>query len=174
VFYGLRIQLPLYLKVLEENDFLPAGAFYFPLSSRFTDDAYTHRFIGVFNDDEAVVEAFDEKLKEPGYKSRILDARRNKTMTGGVYPLAKSQDKHTDTAGLRGVAAYAAAVVRGALSEIARGYIAPSPTEKSCGYCPYEGLCGFDPDRDRRRALKKVRLVDLTDACENDERGAAE
>jgi len=153
LYYGRLLQLPVYLKVLEENGYQAAGMFYFPLAARWGGDAENaQRFSGVFNAREELALAADRRLSEPGYKSNVLEAERNKTAgRDGAPPPLKKTRYALDTQGLSALADYSVRALANALSEIHEGYIAAAPCEDACKYCLYGAICGFDSGRGRVR-----------------------
>ncbi|MCL2796565.1 MAG: PD-(D/E)XK nuclease family protein [Firmicutes bacterium] len=158
LYYGRALQLPLYAKVLEENGYQGAGMFYFPLSKPLIEAGEPPRSLcGVYNDSGELLAAADRRLIEPGYKSPVIEAKRNvKPGADGVIPMAKSE-YGMGTGELGGLTEYAVRVAQQALEEMCGGYIAPSPAEGVCDYCSFGAMCGFGADGEGRvRKYAKV------------------
>ncbi len=142
VYYGKKIQLPVYLRVLIENGYRPAGAFYFPLASSWSDDEYTHRLIGPFNTDEDVLRATDPELVAEEGKSKVV-AASTFIMKSGIRSFYGSRRAVTEST-LGKIASYAVAVADGAAREIRDGYIEPTPLDDgaiACNRCDFRNAC---------------------------------
>lgn len=142
VYYGKKIQLPVYLRVLIENGYRPAGAFYFPLASSWSDDEYTHRLIGPFNTDEDVLRATDPELVAEEGKSKVV-AASTFVMKSGIRSFYGSRRAVTEST-LGKIASYAVAVADGAAREIRDGYIEPTPLDDgaiACNRCDFRNAC---------------------------------
>jgi len=153
LYYGTKLQLPLYAKVLEKTGYQTAGFFYFLLSHGFGDADDKPRLLGVYRSDDLVTNAFDIALTEPGYKSTIIKAKRN---TKSPYAISGTYAKSCRSAYDIGVILdYSTKVLQKALVEIALGYIAPSPNSKSgsgaCNYCKYGAMCGIENNSNLKR-----------------------
>ncbi|MCL2062535.1 MAG: PD-(D/E)XK nuclease family protein [Firmicutes bacterium] len=156
VYYGVGLQLPLYLRVLRQNGFLPAGAFYFPLSLRRAQNTSRYVLNGVYNRAEEVLLAADIGLSGAGYKSSVIAAQRNvKAAKDGSIPIRKSTYALTQ-ADLDALADYAERAVENALCELHEGYIAAAPNENACERCDYGAVCGFDKQTGKRRVYAKA------------------
>ena len=164
VYYGKKIQLPVYLRVLIENGYRPAGAFYFPLASSWSDDEYTHRLIGPFNADEAVLAAADPALVAEKGKGKVIAASSYVKKTG-ERDFYGSQRAVTESA-LEKLASYAVAVADGAVREIRDGYIEPTPLDDgalACNRCDYRNACF---GKGRTRGEKNVKANELTEVTD--------
>lgn len=144
LYYGQKIQLMLYLYVLEKSGYRPAGAFYFPFSVGWRDDEFSHVLSGAYNADPDVLLAFDRGMTEKG-KSRVIAASVT-SFSGGRVKIRKNKLAVTED-DLMGLARYARSVADGAVREIEGGFISPSPVRTSfrstsCDYCDYRAICG--------------------------------
>jgi ATP-dependent helicase/DNAse subunit B len=143
-YYGKKIQLPLYLNILIENGYRPAGAFYFPLSYGWKKGNEPRRFSGIFNESDEILEAFDPAFSEREAESGLIEMKRSAKGT------APKNFAHTESE-LAAVTLYAVRVFERACAEIACGYIAPSPFSEACAYCDCRLMCGFDFAADTAR-----------------------
>ncbi len=153
VYYGKKIQLPVYLRILIENGYRPAGAFYFPLASAWSDDEYTHRLIGPFSVDENVLAATDPVFTDKG-KSLVV-AASTRVLKSGERDFYGSKRAVTETT-LTKLASYAVEVANGASREIRDGYIEPTPLgdgAEACAFCDYRNACFY---KGRSRGERKV------------------
>lgn len=146
LYYGKKIQLSIYQQIYILNGYKPAGFFYLPLVYNWRDNEFSHRFSGVFNDDENVMIAFDNKLKNEMTTSDIIDAK-TVTLKSGVVKFKTKNTAATATE-LIGLCAYAEKVASGAVNEILDGYLQPAPCDENgrtpCAFCDYASFCGDD------------------------------
>lgn len=161
LFFGLKIQLMLYMRIMRENGFQPAGMFYFPFSSRWNDNEFSHRLKGIYNNDAALIYAMDSRLKEPGVKSEIISASTNQNLgKAGDTVLSKIHgDSAFSTQELNLLCDYAYAVLQGGAHEILNGNISPAPYNSDvccCAYCEYSSVCDYDYRKMPVRDLYRV------------------
>lgn len=152
MWYGLQLQLLLYLKAAEQSqaDALPAGAFYF----RITDPRVTTaqdvreeaqkqiaqamRLKGVVLAETEVVEAMDGDV--PGYAlSRVFNKDGSLSAGASAYALEE----------MHGLLHHAQVTAASLADRIRSGCIDVSPAQidqwSACDWCPYAGVCGIDP-----------------------------
>ncbi len=151
LYYGKKIQLMLYMKILGENGYLPAGMFYFPFSASWNDDEFSHRLIGVYNGEDEIITALDTSLANAGAKSAIINARR---LADGKK-FGKSNYAFS-TAGLEKLCSYALEVLKNAAAEIVSGETGRSPFKGECKYCAYKPVCRADENTVAEREPLKV------------------
>jgi len=163
IYYGLAIQMLLYLKtVVEQSEHLfarqakPAGALYFHVKNpllkgdlsaseevreRLLLESYQMQ--GVIVENDAVLEATDgiafaERTKSPLVKVTFTKEGLHKTQTKGVLP---EQD-------LERLMDHAWEELKESSSEIYEGEIAIDPfnyqDRKPCTFCEYRAVCQFD------------------------------
>lgn len=154
LYSGKKIQLALYLKILVENGRRPAGAFYFPLKTAWSDDEYSHRLIGPFSVEHEALLAADPTLIGGG-KSTVVRAS-SRVLKSGKTDFFRSQTARTESE-LTALADYAAAVAEGAINELKGGYIAQTPLawdgRSACESCDYAATCARCG---RKRAKKNI------------------
>lgn len=156
VYQGCKIQLPLYLKVAQNNGFTPAGMFYFPFSDGFAREK-SHRLVGVF--DTAYAGEMDEELTSPQYVSDVVPAKSTKDSCRTRPVLAKS-DACLDGETLRAVCDYATAVFAQGAKEMYGGYVAASPRADgrsvACAYCDAKAVCAAMGNKPRPRKKRRM------------------
>lgn len=148
LYYGRKIQLMLYMRVMMENGYRPAGMFYFPFSVSWGDDALSHRLLGVYNDDPDLLQGMDIRLADCGVKSEIIAATTNKKPDKGGKPVLRGPKTYAfTTRELEAFGDYAYAVLREGADEILSGCIAPAPYRSGrceCDFCEVRAVCNFD------------------------------
>lgn len=172
LYYGLKIQLLIYMKILIANGYKPAGMFYFPFSAKWSDNIYSHRLNGLFNGENLLFEGMDIGLREVGYKSDVINARTKvKLNSSGKTELDARGCKAYSTTDLYDFLDYAYGVLQGGANEITSGYIAKSPAQKGeravCEYCEMQPLCGFDSDCGRARKIKTIKADFILDSLKS-------
>ena len=155
VYYGVKIQLYLYLLALSENfDLKPAGVFYLPVFASYLSNEKENRYqyTGQVLSDKNVIEALDDTFFDNSKKS-VLPASLKKD---GSINGNDAIDENTFTT----LSETAKAVAEEGMSEIFAGYIAPRPLEKSCDYCDFREICGYKDENER-----KLASLSLSDLC---------
>ncbi len=160
LYYGKKIQLLIYMKILEWAGYSPAGMFYFPFSTSWQDTIDNHRLIGVFSSNPDIVSAHDVSLSECGVKSSVIKAK-TKTALDKVT-LKPSLEKRAlayDESELSAFGGYAVELSKNAIREITNGNVKKSPLSLkgcTCDYCEMSVACGYDADVFGVRNTKKV------------------
>ncbi|MBO4336662.1 MAG: PD-(D/E)XK nuclease family protein, partial [Lachnospiraceae bacterium] len=159
--YGLSMQLPIYLSeasglVARDNPdkkVLPAAMFYIPVKDpvlsgikRGEEGKSLRREMrpkGMFLSDQAVLSLLDSELA-PGVTSDVIHAalKNDGMLTGSSQSATPEQ--------MQALIDHAGKMAGELLKDIQKGDIAVRPvctgsTYDSCSYCPYSGICGFDP-----------------------------
>ena len=124
-----------YLAVLREAGYLPAGAFYFPVHNSRGKRSGNYKLRGLLNTSGDLPAEMDTRL-EPGYSSDSVPAKKNKN---GSYD--KRITACVTAEDLNLLIDYAIAAISKASGEIKGGFIQASPYER-CGYCPYMAAFG--------------------------------
>jgi len=156
VYYGKKIQLQIYLAVLEKMGYKPAAALYADLGAggRKESDVFFHGQI----------------LKEP-HVAIALDratASERSAYTGlfmkDETELASQRDVTLTEEQMQAMVDYAVEVTRCAVDEISAGYIAPSPLKDSfgaaCEYCNAKNICHF-ANKCPREAAETLHAEDI-------------
>ena len=155
-YYGKKLQLPIYAAVFNNMSATnsSAGFFYFLLSHGFGTAGERIRYEGVYLGDDFSVNSYDVELKNPGHKSTIINAKRNeKSATLHGTTGAKSNKSELQ---INQIINYATDSFKQALTEIAKGYIAPAPNTKKdkdspCQWCSYRAMCRVQNINDIKR-----------------------
>lgn len=148
LYYGLSPQLPVYSIVLEQgtDDIKPAGMFYQSMKDVMIRD---NRNIS----EQKIKEKLNEEMALKGYiigdKSFYGNAKNAKIMSMADYDTVRA---HTE----KKISAIGRKIFDGC-TEI-RPYLRSKG--KSCDYCPYESLCGYEPEL----MGKEDRLAELNDS----------
>ncbi len=142
VYYGKKIQLPLYMAAAVKVGYKKAAMFNYPFSYNWLGDRYSHRFSGFLLDDEDVINAVDDTFGEAESEVFQLKLGKNGKLSRNECLLkADEMDNLVD---------YAVRLGQNAIKEMKEGYAVASPCEKVCSYCSYKCLC----------AEKKIRKFD--------------
>lgn len=162
VYYGLTLQLVLYLNVAMEKEkrehpekvIVPAGMLYYHLDDPFTEqdgtlskeqiDAALKKELhmrGIVNSDEQVIGRLDTSIASGG-RSDVIPAQIKTDGTTAASSRAYSEEV------LREISNYVNLKIRRLSTEILAGGIARNPYEykeqSACTYCRYSEVCGFD------------------------------
>ncbi|MBQ7467071.1 MAG: PD-(D/E)XK nuclease family protein [Clostridia bacterium] len=153
IYYGVKLQLAIYLNAVEDIKRRPAGALYFPIHNEFADgkdkvkDLYKMRGF-ILSEPDAILK-MDNSLSFDNPKSQFIfpslsTSQKNKASGEIVFK---------ESAGLLGegeiasITSYAKALVSLAVKEILDGYITPTPYKTTkffpCKYCSYKNVCGI-------------------------------
>ncbi|HKL94166.1 MAG TPA: PD-(D/E)XK nuclease family protein [Clostridia bacterium] len=154
IYYGVKIQLYLYLLALKGNfKVKPAGVFYLPIFSTYIKDESKNRyeFKGQVLKDDAVLGALDSTFFE-NPSSSYIPAKISKEKASGTDCV--------DDKAFEMLSQTAKAVAEEGVREINLGYIAPRPLEGACDYCSYSNICGYKNENARK--LSSVSLADLS------------
>ena len=136
---GQNLQLYLYMNAFVRNGEEPAGAYYYAVNDSFRrSGADETPMAGKTLSSDDIIDATDKNARANGKRS-VIDYKISKK-TG--KPGGSTCDDHT----LRGYMKYAKKLAEKAVSDITDGVIVASPYEKSCDYCEYGAICGYDEE----------------------------
>ncbi|MCK9575287.1 MAG: PD-(D/E)XK nuclease family protein [Clostridia bacterium] len=174
IYYGLKLQLLVYLYVLiKEFGYKPAGAYYLPIHNEFNDYKSTspyeiYKLMGISEDNIEILCAMDKRVDFDHPKSDIApfsiktstDNRNN-----NVYELSRKSNFIVTKERIEILLGYTEKLMLLALEKINSGYIDCSPYEQgdhtACEHCDYLGVCKFDTlAGNKTRVLKSVRDFD--------------
>lgn len=145
LYYGEKLQLFLYQRVVKKmlnKD--PAGVFYFNAKYDYDKaEQDKHLLLGLAENDEEILSLYDNDLSA---SSSIISLYKNKD--GIIKGSAVAKER------LSVYENYAFAIANKAVDEIESGYISPKPHERSCQYCKYNSICGFENTMGRRKLTK--------------------
>ena len=132
---GRKLQMQLYMSAIK-GERVPAGVFYFPASIDYGDtENGKFQMKGFLNGDTEALLCGDKTLTEEK-QSEYFPASLKNTRSKRVMPEATFRD----------FIDYSVFAARQGSAELKDGYIAPTPYGKSCEYCKYGGMCGFNRD----------------------------
>lgn len=134
LYYGVGIQLALYMKALENTGAESVGAFYYPIQDGYTEGKRA-KLCG--NIETIELKSFDTTW-DYGKSSDYVEVDYDKK------DKAKSSTEDTllSKAELQAVKDYSEKVSKKAIDEICSGYVAPTPLgEEKCDWCNLRPLC---------------------------------
>ena len=136
LYYGNKLQLFLYAKVMQEKlKKHCGGVFYFDCKFDYEDsDGGKSILKGIAEKDDENLKHFDKYLTE-GAKSEILSIALSKSNSFTGSAIAKKP--------LLFYQNYAWQVAKGACQEILSGFVKPMPDDSACEYCPFGGICMY-------------------------------
>ena len=150
LFYGQKIQLLLYSKIVEEKiNLLASGVYYFNARSEYDSNEETI-LEGVTLDNQ--IEYIDSRFYDKEFKSSdIISAKRLKDRISYKSISAKE---------LKTLQNYALKLSEEAINQIIDGNIKPLPEQtssqqSSCTYCNYKGICLFNEKNGYRKLESK-------------------
>lgn len=160
IYYGLKLQLPAYLKVLKDILGLnPVGTFYMPVKNNYNNysenEFARYKLDGIMLNENSVLQRLDHNLAENS-KSEIVNIAFTKsgelTKNSGNYALNQEE--------LSSIMDYAFQVMNKAIDEMLCGYIQPKPYKKSektsCDYCQYKSVCRYKIQDGYRRLESSI------------------
>ena len=146
LFFGKKVQLPLYLSVLESSGYRPIAALYASLNDNRKEAPYLY---GPKLAHLGLMRKLDETLSDG--KSLYTGI----SMKGGDLNLTKGSVL-SEEEDFRALSDYALKVSAGAIREIREGFIRPSPIgdsyTSSCTYCGYQSICRHKNEACRKAA----------------------
>lgn len=142
---GRKLQMQLYMSALK-GERVPAGVFYFPASVDYSDDTEGRfKMRGFLNGDKDALLCGDPSITEEKpseyFPAGLKNSRSKRVMEEDVF---------------RDFLDYSVHVSRQGCMEIKEGFVAPTPYEKSCDYCKYGGMCGFNRDAQAPRTEPNI------------------
>ncbi len=155
VYYGKKLQLPLYMEVVKRAGKKAGGYFYSQALAEWDFKEGDNKLQGVYDEADANVCAMDAAI-EYGADSTVIDVTFNDK--GEIKKKNALTSEQLDSMG-----AYATRMTQAAIEWIEKGTFLPMPRKigkgSSCDYCEYAGVCGFD------RIDGKVRSCSLADGA---------
>lgn len=141
LYYGLNLQLYLYLLPFIDKGYVPTGAFYVPVNEDYGEEGKAGlKYVGKLTTDERVLKEMDDRVAEDNGKVSLgaLPTTLRYGKKKGWYATENAGLSETD---FRYAVAYAEEAVKRAVKAFGEGYIAKKPADKACEYCPYSLLC---------------------------------
>lgn len=142
LFYGTKLQLFLYGKIIKEQTKLrPAGVYYFDCQTKYTKQNQKHiLFNGITQKDNEIVENTDTRLWQDDFKSDLIGMSRKKNVKNGEFAFKNGQSAEN----FEQMFDYVGKVTEGALGEIKDGNVLPKPVKDACMFCPYISICKYN------------------------------
>ncbi len=146
VYYGQKLQLPVYSAVLKNAGYNPVGMYYFPVNG---DEE--PKLKGYTVDDDTVLRSTDYNF--PDSDSDIFE-----------YKAGKKNKNIVDREQFDAFLDYAVATANKAVVEMRAGYIESSPVESDgknsvCDYCDFRTLCDENKKTRIKRTIKKEEII---------------
>lgn len=168
LYFGKKIQLPLYLSVLSASGYTPVAALYASLSDGAKSKKYLH---GPKLADPALIRALDESVSEtPSPYTGIY--RDKNDLLKEAY--GEGGDSLISEEELQAQIDYALAVAEGAVREWKEGYLCPTPAKEGqyaeCRYCSIRTVCRHAEEDVRVLAPNRIKAADLLAMMRKEER----
>lgn len=151
LYYGKKIQLLLYSKIVKESLALSlGGVYYFNARSDYENDlGYILEGVTLEGDENFIdTRFFDSEFK----KSDIFSSKRTKSGISSNSANEKEFEKLEN---------YALDLSIDSINKIKEGFIRPMPDTRSCVYCKYRGICMYN-QKDGTRRYSSLTKDDLT------------
>ena len=152
VYYGKKLQLPVYSLAMKKKGYDPVGMFYFPIN----DSEESGILTGLLAKDDYFILATDKKALSQ--KSDVFE----------YDPGDKVKKSVVDRETLDGVMKYAYAVSEKAIESIKSGFIAAVPSISGqaceCKYCDYKDVC---PGAKAERKVTNAKYKDIIEAVKD-------
>lgn len=132
VYYGKKLQLPVYARAMENRGYECVGLFYFPVGNK-SDGKLT----GYCLSDDDIICAMDKNAFVDGNSNVFKFTCKLVAKTGEFKKSGDLLDKNA----MRALVDYAIRVSTQALAEIKGGNVKASPRINSCDYCDYAFAC---------------------------------
>ena len=130
--------MQLYMSAIK-GERIPAGVLYFPAAVSYTEEGEEKfQMKGFLNGDETALLHGDKSLTADK-QSAYFPASLKKTSSKRVM----------DESTFRDFLDYSVYATRGASQELKEGFVKATPYEKTCEYCKYGGMCGFQKGDER-------------------------
>ena len=148
------------------GEFKPAGAYYFPVHDSFSEaDKKNYVMLGKTVSTKEIIEATDNTLTNSSSSNYVKLAL---TKEGQINKKGSQSISEQD---MQKYLKYALKISEKGVDEINTGFIAPTPYDDSCKFCPYGGMCGVSEDSCAKRKVKNVAESTITGAIDNLEKG---
>lgn len=167
LFFGKKVQLEAYLKVVETSLKLkPAGCYYMPVKSGFADDKTSlqakYQLKGKTVNIDSVINASDNRLEIDNLKSDIVEVKftKNDSENRKLSAYAKVVNKSD----IENFSNYAIALISKACEDILKLDITPKPlvlgSDDPCKNCKHFALCRFDENFKNYKRLPQTKITE--------------
>jgi len=154
---GKKLQLWLYLNAVKSG-YTPCGGYYFDLNNDFTEgnDIDNYKMTGITLFDDEVLQKTDSELIDKGL-ALTVNIKNDKSKLKGDILTYENFENYLN---------YSILISENATKEIIDGIIIPSPY-KECGYCNYQGVCGYDENNGRTtRVVENIKAETISTAVQ--------
>ena len=167
LFFGKKVQLEAYLKVVETSLKLkPAGCYYMPVKSSFADDKTSlqakYQLKGKTVNIDSVINASDNRLEIDNLKSDIVEIKFNKNDSEGRQLNAYA--KVVNKSDIENFSNYAISLISKACEDILKLDITPKPlvfgSDDPCKTCKHFALCRFDENFKNYKRLPQIKITE--------------
>lgn len=153
IYYGIKLQLAIYLNAIEDVKRRPAGVLYFPIHNEFAESKdkvkELYKMKGFILSDPDAVLKMDSTLSFENPKSNfifpVLSTSQKNIANGEV--VFKENTGLLTAKQIESITNYAKLLASQAVKEILDGYITPTPYKTSkffpCKFCEYKNVCGI-------------------------------
>ena len=153
IYYGVKLQLAMYLNAIQDVRRRPAGVLYFPIHNEFADgkekagDLYKMRGF-ILSETDAILN-MDKSLSFEKPKSQFIfptlsTSKKNKASGEIIF---KENAGLLSAEQIESISSYAKSLATIATKEILEGYITPTPIKTPkffpCKFCSYKNVCGI-------------------------------
>lgn len=150
IYYGLDIQLYIYLSALKENlKAKCAGVFYLPIVAPFKNGTKKYELKGQVICDPVIYSALDKGPSKVKYPGKLCKNSVSYAITETDFDLLCSLAKQTAAEGYR---------------EISKGYVSAVPVEDCCEFCDFKEICAHKDENIREIdsvSIDDIRNLDL-------------
>lgn len=138
LYYGTKLQLPLYMAVAMQNGYKAGGFFYFPFTTSWSEDMSNSKLNGVFEESDENISAMEMGALLNG--GEVIDLPLKNGKPNKKNGLSEKQ--------IERVCDYAKQMAQNALLSIENGEFPLLPIKigmgSTCSYCPFLGICKKD------------------------------
>ncbi len=141
LYIGHKLQLPVYVRAVEDLLHLrPAGFYYFNMHDKFADLSEGERYVynGRTLNDKDIACQIDRNLANGNSVKLGLSLKDN-----GEFNMQRGRTRLLNDGQFDNQVEYAFALIRRAGNLMRQGYAAVNPYEKVCDYCDYKDICDF-------------------------------
>lgn len=162
LYYGLKLQLPIYVKSVESNLHKnPVGFYYFKMHNDFGKGEQEPLYVwnGRTVKDKDKIMALDRTLREGKSKRLKISLKKDGEIKESVSVVTEGE--------LHAQVRYAEMLIASAGRCMRDGYVAVSPSDGACDYCDYRSICDYGDvytydQRDTHSYVKAEKIEEVT------------
>ena len=165
VYYGIKLQLLVYMKAISELDnSIAVATGYMPIKNKFVDvfdeEFETYKIDGITLKNDGMILRLDKNLVY-NKKSNIINVEFKKE---GGYT-SNTEKFILDEREFLSIQKYALLVLNGAVNEIMQSFIQPKPFKEGnsypCTTCKYKSICHYQIDVNGYRKIESIHKGDV-------------